>query len=73
MGARRDFLRNMGMAAMASPFFGMSGKQAYSLDILERDFENSDAYWQMIRKQFPLKEGQTYFNNGTMAQARVMS
>ena len=37
-----------------------------SLENLKDTTLSPEDYWQMIRKQFPLKEGQTYFNNGTL-------
>lgn len=51
---------------MALPFFSFDPTRDWSLEPLQGHFNDSQDYWKMIRKQFPLKEGQTYFNNGTM-------
>lgn len=66
MNNRRAFLQTAGLAAVATPFLSFDLKKDWSLDPLKNDFSDPEEYWKMIRKQFPLKEGQTYFNNGTM-------
>ena len=66
MSNRRSFLKSAGLAALSLPLMSFDQSQNWSLDPLKRHFETPDDYWAMIRKQFPLKEGQTYFNNGTM-------
>jgi len=53
------------MGALALPLLSFDGKAPVSLDSLKSTLD-SEEYWRMVRKQFPLKEGQTYFNNGTM-------
>ncbi|PQB04400.1 hypothetical protein BST85_05435 [Aureitalea marina] len=54
------------MAAAALPLASFQTHSNWSLDPLSRTFTDPEDYWRMVRKQFPLKEGQTYFNNGTM-------
>lgn len=66
MNQRRAFLKTISLAAISAPFLSFDSKVEWSLDSLLDTFNNEDDYWKMIRKQFPLKEGQTYFNNGTM-------
>jgi len=66
MNRRRSFLKTASLAALATPFISFDANRNWSLDALNKAFENTEDYWKMIRKQFPLKEGQTYFNNGTM-------
>ncbi|WP_411767551.1 aminotransferase class V-fold PLP-dependent enzyme [Winogradskyella sp. A3E31] len=66
MTQRRAFLKSAALAALSTPFLSFDYKQDWSLSPLLKSFENSEDYWNMVRKQFPLKEGQTYFNNGTM-------
>lgn len=66
MYRRRNFLKTGSLAALSAPFLSFDTKKEWSLKNLRHDFDNPDDYWKMIRKQFPLKEGQTYFNNGTM-------
>ena len=71
MSSRRKFLKNTaalsGLAVL--PMYGaIASDNSSSLDILENLTSplSEDEYWKSIRLQFPLKEGQTYFNNGTM-------
>jgi selenocysteine lyase/cysteine desulfurase len=66
MTQRRDFLRNSLLGAFSLPLLGFDSPQAPSLPSLLNFNPDSEEYWRMVRKQFPLKEGQTYFNNGTM-------
>ena len=71
MSSRRKFLKSAavlsGMAVLPVND-GIASNNDFSLDkILDLPKANSeDEYWKSIRLQFPLKEGQTYFNNGTM-------
>ncbi|MBT8256210.1 MAG: aminotransferase class V-fold PLP-dependent enzyme, partial [Bacteroidia bacterium] len=66
MNSRRAFLRTAGLAAISTPFLSFTTEKEWSLDSLGDHFAQPEDYWNMVRKQFPLKEGQTYFNNGTM-------
>lgn len=66
MNNRRKFLRTGALAALAAPMISLDNHRRWSLAALKVSYADSDAYWRIIRKQFPLKEGQTYFNNGTM-------
>lgn len=66
MKNRRNFLKAGTLATLAAPLFSFDTKKAWSLEMLKQTYADTDDYWRMIRKQFPLKEGQTYFNNGTM-------
>ncbi|MBC2840537.1 aminotransferase class V-fold PLP-dependent enzyme [Robiginitalea sp. SC105] len=66
MKTRREFLRNGSLASLALPFLHFDPKRNWSLERLVNAPEKGDAYWDLVRRQFPLKEGQTYFNNGTM-------
>ncbi len=66
MTKRRAFLRTAALGALSAPLISFDTKNAWSLDPLRSLYKDSEDYWAMIRKQFPLKEGQTYFNNGTM-------
>lgn len=65
MTQRRAFIKQGALALMSAPLLSFDSNKAWSLDILKTDTYD-DAYWKSVRKQFPLKEGQTYFNNGTM-------
>lgn len=70
MSSRRKFLKNTaaltGLAFL--PAYESSAEQNYDLNELVslNDINSDKEYWKSIRLQFPLKEGQTYFNNGTM-------
>ncbi len=66
MNQRRAFLKKTTLAAISLPLLSFDAKKEWSLPISGNNYTNQEQYWQMIRKQFPLKEGQTYFNNGTM-------
>lgn len=66
MQPRRNFLKKSSLALMALPMLSFDTKRQWSLDNLKPNTTADEAYWRTIRKQFPLKEGQTYFNNGTM-------
>lgn len=66
MNSRRHFLKNSSMAALAMPFVKFDTSKNWSLDPIKNSFLEGEEYWKQVRKQFPLKEGQTYFNNGTM-------
>ncbi|RRQ48358.1 aminotransferase class V-fold PLP-dependent enzyme [Maribacter algicola] len=65
MSHRRKFLKQGAMAVLSAPLMSFDSKKEWSLDVLKTDVYD-EAYWKSIRKQFPLKDGQTYFNNGTM-------
>lgn len=66
MNQRRSFLKKAGLVALSTPFLSFDTNSTWSLDDLKIAYSDAETYWKMVRKQFPLKEGQTYFNNGTM-------
>lgn len=66
MTDRRKFLQQGSLGLLSVPLMSFNPKKDWSLDTLEAISPKDDAYWSVVRKQFPLKEGQTYFNNGTM-------
>ena len=66
MTNRRNFLKSTTKAALALPLIKLDSKKIYNLKTLSTSVQEGDEYWKLVRKQFPLKEGQTYFNNGTM-------
>ena len=70
MNSRRTFLKK-GMVGVASlPFLSPTTGYQYALDHLgSASAGNEKDYWKMVRRQSPLKEGQTYFNNGTIGPA----
>ncbi|MEQ8905728.1 aminotransferase class V-fold PLP-dependent enzyme [Ekhidna sp.] len=65
MSNRRDFLRKSAFSALSLPLLSFSGT-SFTLEDLNSSILDNQEYWKLIRKQFALKEGQTYFNNGTM-------
>lgn len=68
MNSRRNFLRKTSLGALAIPFAGQDffNPQTSLEDIKALGKLPDPDYWKAIRMQFPLKEGQTYFNNGTL-------
>lgn len=66
MSNRRDFLKNSSLAALAAPLLSFNSKTNWSLDPIQNIAVKDEEYWRTVRKMFPLKSGQTYFNNGTM-------
>ncbi len=67
MNQRRSFLKKSALGALSLPALSYAPGKKYSLrDIPDYNLMEDEDYWKAIRKQFPLKEGQTYFNNGTM-------
>ncbi|UWX56511.1 aminotransferase class V-fold PLP-dependent enzyme [Maribacter litopenaei] len=65
MSHRRKFIKQGTLAFLSVPLLSFDSKEEWSLESLRTE-RYDDAYWKSVRKQFPLKEGQTYFNNGTM-------
>lgn len=65
MTNRRNFLKSSSRAALAVPFLKFA-KSKFDLEKLKTSPLEGENYWNLVRKHFPLKEGQTYFNNGTM-------
>lgn len=66
MTPRRKFLQQGAMAMFSLPLMSFDSKKDWSIHGLKTEGFKDEDYWKMVRKQFPLKEGQTYFNNGTM-------
>ncbi len=66
MSHRRDFLKHSAMGMLSLPLFSFDQNREWSLDLLSGFSGEEQDYWSLVRKQFILKEGQTYFNNGTM-------
>lgn len=65
MNSRRKFLRNTALSSLAIPALASFSPAAYDLESLDSSLEGED-FWRQVRMQFPLKEGQAYFNTGTM-------
>ncbi|MFM1877795.1 MAG: hypothetical protein RLZZ241_661 [Bacteroidota bacterium] len=66
MSNRRQFLKNSSLAALATPLMSLNTKADWSLTEINNITVKDEDYWKAVRKMFPLKSGQTYFNNGTM-------
>lgn len=71
MNNRRAFIRKAALGSVALPLASSTLGAAPNLNLHQLkhnldDATDADTFWATIRKQFPLKEGQTYFNNGTM-------
>ncbi len=65
MNSRRKFLKNASLSTLALPQLKHFVKETYRLSDIDHR-SNAKDFWKQVRMQFPLKEGQTYFNNGTM-------
>lgn len=65
MNSRRNFLRKGALTALSAPFIKATLEGAYHLSDINTALPEPQ-FWKQIRMQFPLKAGQTYFNNGTM-------
>ncbi|SNT00151.1 Selenocysteine lyase/Cysteine desulfurase [Ekhidna lutea] len=65
MSNRRDFIRKSAFSALSLPLFSFSDT-SFTLENLKSATLDNQDYWKLLRKQFALKEGQTYFNNGTI-------
>lgn len=65
MNTRRHFLRNGALTALSAPLIKTALENSYFLSDLDPSLSDSE-FWKQVRMQFPLKDGQTYFNNGTM-------
>ena len=66
MNNRREFIKSSALAALSVPLISFLPDRSYTLRDIPAVTEDEEAYWKIVRKLFPLKEGQTYFNNGTM-------
>ena len=72
MPSRRKFLRtsmlsSLGVSALGSALANVPTiLDASDIRRLASLSDNEGDYWQAVRMQFPLKDGQTYFNNGTL-------
>jgi len=70
MSNRRNFIKKtaaLGSLVVLPTFSSIAANQDVSLaDIHDLSISSDSDYWKSIRMQFSLKEGQTYFNNGTM-------
>ena len=68
MSSRRKFIKNTlsigGLAVI--PSLGFAEESGSLVSLIQQPQQTDADYWKSIRLQFPLKEGQTYFNNGTM-------
>ena len=65
MNSRRKFLKHTALSGLAVPALAGFSNRPYDLGNLDHTLEDED-FWRQVRMQFPLKDGQTYFNNGTI-------
>ncbi len=71
MSSRRKFLRNTAFLSLAVLPLNGAFKLSSSDNSLEsfqkqKNLLSKAEYWKAVRMQFPLKPGQTYFNNATL-------
>ena len=65
MNSRRKFIKSATLSSLAIPAADHFYPKPFNLKDLDPALSEKD-FWRQVRMQFPLKEGQTYFNNGTM-------
>lgn len=65
MNSRRNFLKNTALSGLAIPALTSFSASPYRLEHIDPSVQGED-YWRQVRMQFPLKDGQAYFNTGTM-------
>ncbi|WP_350290209.1 aminotransferase class V-fold PLP-dependent enzyme [uncultured Croceitalea sp.] len=66
---RRTFLKRLGQGAlgsMALPAFGNTLLESWKTEGLSNGDTNSEAYWELVKSQFNIAEGLSYFNNGSL-------
>ena len=61
MNQRRNFIKTGSLAALAAPLMSFDSRKKWSLEPLVNTYSDTEEYWRMIRKQFPLKEGADLF------------
>ena len=68
MTSRRKFLKKTAITGVGLLPLSLSSAPKHPKSVLPpKDFVGADSeYWKLIRSQFSLKSGQTYFNNGTI-------
>ena len=71
MNSRRKFLRNTALSSLVVLPFNTenilsSGENPFESFQKQKNFLSEAEYWKAVRMQFPLKQGQTYFNNATL-------
>ncbi len=71
MTSRRKFLRNTALSSLAvlplnSVYSLSSGDNPLESFQKQKHLLSEAEYWKAVRMQFPLKQGQSYFNNATL-------
>ena len=71
MSSRRKFLQNTAFSSLAvlpfnDVFKTTSGDIFLESFLKQKNLLSETEYWKAVRMQFPLKQGQTYFNNATL-------
>ena len=66
---RRDFLRQMTGAALGSASWNALAARAAAAEAPQHGVQAGEAYWQQLRRQFPLEEGLTYLNAANICPA----
>ncbi|TNE79072.1 MAG: aminotransferase class V-fold PLP-dependent enzyme [Bacteroidetes bacterium] len=66
MSSRRRFLKQGFLASNALVWTGFNTEAGIPMPLQSRLEDKPEAYWTELRKQFPLKAGHHFLNNGTM-------
>jgi len=71
---RRTFLKRFGQGALASitlPAFGATLRNDWKTDGISLGDTNSEAYWELVKSQFNMAEGLSYFNNASLGASSI--
>ena len=71
MSDRRSFIKSAVFSTIALPLISPSGSEARTLPkansfVPEFPAQNDPKFWKNVRKMFPMREGETYLNNGSL-------
>ncbi len=75
MKSRRKFLKSAltGIAGTSIlPQISYAGAVTHSESKKLSENDNSEAYWKMVKNQFPFADGLYYFNNGSLGPSPIM-
>ncbi|WP_394973773.1 aminotransferase class V-fold PLP-dependent enzyme [uncultured Croceitalea sp.] len=71
---RRAFLKRFGQGALASmsmPLFGNTLADSWKVDGISSGDTNSEVYWELVKSQFNIAEGLSYFNNASLGASSI--
>jgi selenocysteine lyase/cysteine desulfurase len=72
--SRRKFLTRLGQGALASmtlPVFGNTLANDWMAQGISKGDANAESYWELVKSQFNIAEGLSYFNNASLGASSV--